>query len=155
MKLLMLLSLLCLFSCSKTSRIKNDNDATISLTKTECGSYAVKNKGKLVGYVVKPFIPDAENKEAHITRFENLVKTNYSRFYDKFYRIYIYNKNSAGDTTLFIEMLPIRQTRLVPNWKCEEQGLNVYEKTYQKRKNPGSFEYNCSKGRFHMKGDPW
>ena len=98
---------------------------------------------------------DVENKEAHITRFENLIEINYSNFYDKLYRIYSFTRNSAGDTTLYTIMLSTKQARLIPNWKCEEQAVETYKEVYIKRKNPGSFEYNCSKSRFHMKGDPY
>ena len=150
---ILLLVILSLISCNATNKIGNNNDIVISLTNIDCGSYAVSNNGVLIGYVVKPFWIDVQNKEIHIARFENLLKTKYFSFYDKLLRVYSFSKNGSGDTTLLVDMLSIRQTKLIPDWQCKTQTVEVLNSIYIKRKYPSTFWYNCSKSRFRMPGD--
>lgn len=154
---LLAIGLLLFTSCSVAKQIINTNNLTITLAKMECGSYEVKNSGELIGYVVKPFVIETDRKEYYITQFENLIKANYSNYYNKFYRTYWFVKNSAADTTLQVVMLSPKQVELIPNWQCEEQDVDTYKRN---RKNlfdaehPQFIIYNCSKGRFKILGDP-
>ena len=80
-------------------------------------------------------------------------------YYDRFYRTYWFSKNSVSDTLILVEMLSPKQLSSIPNWQCEEQEVDIYNRLYKnKNKNnnnhPRSFTYNCSKGRFKVLGDP-
>ena len=151
---LIVLIVLFFYSCSVRNKTINDMGINITITKTECGSYSVTNNNELIGYVVKPFYVEVENKEIYITQFENLTKAKYFHYYNKFNRIYVFVKNRAGDTTLDVLMLSTKQLGLIPNAQCEEQSLDVYNRVFKKRKNTDSFTYNCSKGRLRISGDP-
>ena len=153
---LLAIGLLIFISCNVSKKIIDTKNLTITLAKTECGSYEVKNNGELVGYIVKPFYVEVENKENYILQFEKLIKTNYSNYYDRFYRTYWFAKNSVSDTLILIEMLSPKQLNLIPNWQCEEQEVDVYNRLYRNKtnnKHPRSFIYNCTKGRFKVIGD--
>lgn len=157
MKLFVVIGLLIFISCDVSKQIINTKEISISLSKIECGSYEVKNSGKLIGYVVKPFYVEAEKKEDHIIQTENLIKANYSNYYDRFYRAYWFIKNSKGDTTLDIVMLSTKQVGAIPNWQCEEQDVDTYKRNRRNLfdvKHPQFITYNCSKGRFKVLGDP-
>jgi len=157
MKLLAIICLLVFISCSVSKKIINTSALAITLTKSECGSYAVKNNGELIGYVVKPFYVEAENKEVYITQFENLIKSNYSNYYDNFYRTYWFIKNSASDTLIDVVMSSPKQVNSIPNWQCEEQDVDTYKrnrKNFFDAQHPQFITYNCSKGRFKILGDP-
>ena len=147
-----MLSLLFFLSCTVPKKIIKENN--IAIVKTECGSYAVNNNGKLIGYIVKPFYVEAEKKENHIAKFENLILAKYSEYYNKFYRTYWFMINSTGDTTIHIVFLSTKQIKLIPDWECEEQPVEVYNRIYRKRNHPSFFMYNCSKSRLRISGDP-
>lgn len=156
---LLAIGLLIFISCNVPKKIIDTKNLTITLTKTECGSYEVKKNGELTGYVVKPFYVGVEKKENYIIQFEKLIKANYSNYYDRFYRTYWFSKNSVSDTLILVEMLSPKQLSSIPNWQCEEQEVDIYNRLYKnKNKNnnnhPRSFTYNCSKGRFKVLGDP-
>jgi hypothetical protein len=154
---LFVISLLVFTSCSVSKKMTNTKDLTIILTKTECGGYEVMNKEQLVGYVVKPFYVEVEKKEKYIVQFENLIKANYANHYDKFYRTYWFVKNSVSDTLISVQILSPKQVHSIPNWKCEEQEVDIYNQLNRNKndaKYPRAFAYNCSKGRFKNLGDP-
>lgn len=48
-------------SCNTSKRIIETKSLDITLTKTECGSYEVKNYESLIGYTVKPFVIEMES----------------------------------------------------------------------------------------------
>lgn len=157
MKLFAIICLLVFTSCSVSKKIINTNALAITLTKSECGSYEVKNNGELIGYIVKPFYVEAENKEVYITQFENLIKANYSDYYDRFYRTYWFSKDRGSDTLIIVEMLSAKQLSSVPNWQCEQQDVDIYNQLHKNRKSnkyPPYFIYNCTKARFKVLGDP-
>ncbi|HRP45415.1 MAG TPA: hypothetical protein PLU27_11660 [Ginsengibacter sp.] len=158
MKLLIVVtSLFCFSSCNMPKNIIKDKEMSISLTTTECGSYGVRNHGDLIGYVVKPFYVEVEDKEKYIIRFENLIKANHSNYYDRFYRTYWFSRNSVSDTLILVEMLSSKDVNLISNWQCEVQEVEVYNQLYgykNSSKPPRSFIYNCSKNRFKILGDP-
>lgn len=144
-------------SCSMSKPVIKTKTILITLTKTQCSSYEVKNSGELIGYVVKPFVVDVEKKDALITQFENLLKTNYSSYYNKFYRTYWFIKNSASDTLIEVVMLSHKQISSIPNWQCEEQDVDTYKRNRKglfDAAHPQFISYNCSKGRFKILGDP-
>lgn len=148
---------LIFISCSTSRKIIMDKEPLISIMKTECGSYEVKDNGKLLGYVVKPFYVAVEEKENHIIQFEKLIKSEYSDFYRRFYRTYWFSKNSASDTLILVAMLSTKQLHLIPNWHCEEQEADTYNLLYKNKNNdkhPRFFTYNCTKKRFKVLGDP-
>jgi hypothetical protein len=156
MKLLMI-ELLIFISCNVPKKIIDTKNLAITLTKTECGSYEVKNNETLVGYVVKPFYVEVEKKEKPIIEFEKLIKASYSDYYDKFYRTYWFSKNSVSDTLILIAMLSAKQLSSIPNWQCEEQEADTYNQLYKNsnnNKHPRFFTYNYTKGRFKILGDP-
>ncbi|MBB6612554.1 hypothetical protein H7F15_16030 [Pontibacter sp. Tf4] len=157
MKVLAIIILIIFASCSVSKKIINTNDLTITLSKTECGSYEVTNNGDLIGYVVKPFYLETDKKDVCITQFENSIKANYYDYYDKFYRTYWFVKNNVSDTLILVQMFSPRQVGLVPDWQCEEQEVDVYNKLNKNKdssKYPPTFTYNCTKSRFKIIGDP-
>ena len=148
---------MALASCNVSKKIINTRDLNITLGKTECGSYEVKNNRELIGYVVKPFYVEVEKKENYIIQFEKLLKANYSDYYDRFYRTYWFSKNSGSDTLILVEMLSTKQLSSIPNWQCEEQEVDTYNQLHKNKNNnkhPPFFIYNCTKGRFKILGDP-
>jgi hypothetical protein len=154
---LSIIGLLIFLSCNAPKKIIHTKDLTLTLTKTECGSYEVKDNEELIGYVVKPFYVEVEKKENHIIRFEKLIKANYSDYYDRFYRTYWFSKNSSSDTLILVAMLSAKQLSSIPNWRCEEQEADTYNLLYKNKSNnkqPLFFTYNCTKGRFKILGDP-
>ncbi|MBK7883706.1 MAG: hypothetical protein IPJ81_07820 [Chitinophagaceae bacterium] len=149
--------LLSLFSCTTIKPILNTEKLTITLTKEQCGSYEVKNNGELMGYVVKPFVIEVEKKEDYITWFENIIKTDYSNYYNKFYRTYWFIKDNAQDTILQVVMLSPKQLKFIPDWQCEEQDVDTYKRNRKNLfsiKHPQFLTFNCSKNRFKKAGDP-
>lgn len=148
----LIIVLVVLTSCNTSKKIINTKDISISLTKIQCGSYEVKNNESVIGYAVKPFIIEVDRMK-EITRFENLSKSNYKNRYEKFYRIYLFTKNSIGDTALNVIMIKPKHASLIPDWQCEEQELDTY---WRKRHatSPLILNYNCTKGRFKILGDP-
>lgn len=154
MKQLLAIGLLVFTSCSMSKQIIKTKDISISLTKMQCGSYEVKNYESAIGYAVKPFIIEIANRDTEITKFENLVKSSYNNRYRNFLRIYLFTKNSTGDTILNVIMLKPKLAYSIPNWQCEEQDVDTY---FRSKKYPHSgkvITYNCSKGRFKILGDP-
>src|SRR6187200_328859 len=97
---LSIIVLLIFLSCNAPKTIIDTRNLTITLTKTECGSYEVKNNEGLIGYVVKPFYVEVEKKEDYILQFEKLIKANYSDYYDRFYRTYWFSKDRGSDTLI-------------------------------------------------------
>ena len=120
----------------------------------QCGSYEVKNYESPIGYAVKPFIIEVENRGAEITKFENLIKSSYNNDYRNFLRVYLFTKNSAGDTILNVIMLKPKLAYSIPNWQCEEQDVDTYFRSKKYPHSSKSITYNCSKGRFKILGDP-
>jgi hypothetical protein len=144
-------------SCNTSKKIINTNDFNFTLVKTECGSYEVKNNGEMIGYVVKPFYVEVGKKGDYINQFEKLIKANYPNYYDRFYRTYWFSKDRGADTLIMVEMLSAKQLSSVPNWQCEEQEVDTYNRLHKNQRNkkyPPSFIYNCTKGRFKILGDP-
>lgn len=152
MKLFVATSILILTSCNASKQVLNPEKISISLIKTQCGSYEVKNNESTIGYVVKPFIVET-NRVNEITNFEKLVNRSYNNSYRNDYRIYLFTKNSIGDTVLNVIMIRPKKAGTIPNWRCVEQDVDTY---WRKRhaKNPKMINYNCSKGRFKIFGDP-
>jgi hypothetical protein len=156
MKLLMV-GLLIFISCNAAKKVIDMKNLAITLTKTECGSYEVKDNEALIGYVVKPFYVEVEKKENHIIQFEKVIKANYSDYYDRFYRTYWFSKNSVSDTLVLVTMLSAKQLSSIPNWQCEEQEADTYNQLYKNtnnNKHPRFFTFNYTKGRFKILGDP-
>ncbi|MGE5520259.1 MAG: hypothetical protein ACM3VS_10065 [Candidatus Dadabacteria bacterium] len=154
MKLFLIIGLLIFTSCNVSKQIINTKDMLISLNKMQCGSYEVKNYESPIGYAVKPFIIEVENRSAEITKFENLVKSSYNNRYRNFFRIYLFTINSTGDTILNVIMLKPKLAYSISNWQCEEQDVDTY---FRSKKYPHSgkvITYNSSKGRFKILGDP-
>lgn len=157
MKLPAIICLLFFSSCNISKKIINTKNLSITLTRTKCGSYEVKNNGDLIGYVVKPLYVEAKKKKIYIDQFESLTKAKYSNYYDKFYRTYWFVKNRISDTLILVEMLSPKQVHLIPNCQCEEQEVDRYNQINKNKNNSKylrSFSYNCSKGRFKILGDP-
>jgi hypothetical protein len=149
--------LLIFISCGTSRKILTDKEQSISIMQTECGSYEVKDNGKLLGYVVKPFYVEVKEKEGHIIQFEKLIQSEYSDYYRGFYRTYWFSKNSASDTLILVAMLSANQLHLIPNWQCEEQEADTYNLLHKNKSNskhPRFFTYNCTKERFKVLGDP-
>jgi hypothetical protein len=154
---LSIIGLLIFLSCNAPKEIIDTKNLAITLTKTECGSYEVKNNEVLIGYVVKPFYVEVDKKEDYILQFEKLIKTNYSDYYDRFYRTYWFSKDRGSDTLIIVEMLSAKQLSSVPNWQCEQQDVDIYNQLHKNRKSskyPTYFIYNCTKARFKVLGDP-
>lgn len=151
---LLAISLMIFASCNVSKQVINRKDISISLTKIQCGSYEVKNNKEVIGYMVKPFYIEVEKKDKYISQFENLIKATYSNHYNKFYRIYWFIKNSAGDTTLAVTFLKPKLAYSIPNWQCEEQDVDTYFHSKKYPRSGKSITYNCSKGRFKVLGDP-
>lgn len=144
-------------SCNASRKIIYTGNLNIALTKTECNSYEVKNNGEMIGYVVKPFYVEVENKEYNIIQFEKLIKANYSNYYERFKRTYWFSKNSGSDTLILVEMLSAKQLSAITNWQCEEQEVDTYNQIHKHKninKYPLFFIYNCTKGRFKIFEDP-
>jgi len=151
---LLAIGLLVFTSCSMSKQIIKTKDILITLTKMQCGSYEVKNYESSIGYAVKPFIIEVENRGAEITKFENLVKSSYNNRYRDFLRIYLFTKNSTGDTILNVIMLKPKLAYSIPNLQCEEQDVDTYFRSKKYPHSGKSITYNCSKGRFKILGDP-
>ena len=147
--------LLILTSCLP-SKVVNTVDYNISLTKVECGSYAVKNQSDTIGYIVKPLNFYNATSADNVTSFEKLLRSVYGRYYDKFKRQYWFTATRAHDTLIFVTMFSRREMNLVPDWKCEEQEVDVYNKIFRHvgtKKFPRSFSFNCTKGRWTLPGE--
>jgi len=154
---LSIIGLFIFLSCNAPKKFIDTKNSTITLMKTECGSYEVKNNEELIGYVVKPFYVEVEKKADYILQFEKLIKANYSDYYDRFYRTYWFSKDRGSDTLIIVEMLSAKQLSSVPNWQCEQQEVDIYNqlrKNRKKDKPPLSLDYNCTKARFKVLGDP-
>lgn len=153
MKQVLTISLFVSLSCNTAKPIINTKKISISLTKMQCGSYEVKNNENTIGYAVKPFIIEV-NKSTEITRAENLIKFNSLNHYDNFFRIYVFTKNSAGDTILDVTFLKPKLAYSIPNWQCEEQDVDTYFRSKEYPHSGKSLTYNCSKKRFKILDDP-
>lgn len=154
---LLVIGLLIFISCKVPKKIIDTKNLAITLTKTECGSYEVKNNEELIGYVVKPFYVEVEEKEQKIIQFEKLIQANYSDYYRSFYRTYWFSKNSGSDTLILVTMLSVKQLSSITNWQCEEQEADTYNQLFKGKSNnkhPRFFTYNFSKGRLKFLGDP-
>lgn len=154
---LSIIGLLIFLSCNAPKKIIDKRNLSITLTKTECGSYKVDNNEELIGYVVKPFYVEVQNKDGYILQFEKLIKANYSNHYDRFYRTYWFSKDRGFDTVIIVEMLSAKQLGSVPNWQCEQQDVDIYNQLNRNRNSgnyPGYFIYNCTKARLKVLGDP-
>lgn len=148
---LLAITLVAFASCSASKKIINTKNISISLTKMQCGSYEVKNNESTIGYAVKPFIIEVDRSN-EITKFENLIKNNYTNRYNNLFRIYLFTKNRIGDTILNVIMIKPKQASLIPGWQCEEQDVDTYWSNHTK--NPQIIPYNCTKERFKIWGDP-
>lgn len=156
MKLFMI-GLFIFISCNAPKKIFDITNLAITLTKTECGSYEVKNNEALIGYIVKPFYVEVDKKQNYIIQFETLVRANYSDYYDRFYRTYWFSKNGVSDTLIIVEMLSAKQLSSIPNGRCEQQDVDVYNQLRKNRKSGKYYTYliyNCTKERFKILGDP-
>ncbi|SFW68318.1 hypothetical protein SAMN02927921_03291 [Sinomicrobium oceani] len=145
---LFLLALGLLISCNSTKLINEnigDNQITISLT--ECGSYEVKNNQVTIGYAVKRFIVEVDRVK-EITEFERKLRVKYKNKFNKDYRVYTFTTDRAGDTILMTLFLSSKQVENNPNWKCQLQEVGTYPKRSV------WVDYNCSKNRFKVPGDP-
>jgi hypothetical protein len=150
--LILLLFPTCLITKISTEISNHD----ITLEKTSCGSYEVKNNLKLIGFLVKPFYVQVDKKEKYISEFEDSLTKRFTGYYDKLFRVYWFGKNRVSDTIIFVYLLSPKQLALIPDAKCEEQEADLYNKLYKKKgtKHPFWFIYNCSKGRFRQSTDP-
>ncbi len=108
---------------------------------TECGSYEVKNNQAIIGYAVKPFIVEVDRVK-EITEVEQKLKIKYKDKFKKYYRVYSFTTDRAGDTILMTLFLTSKQTKNISDWKCELQEVNTYPKSLE------WIYYNCSKNRF-------
>ena len=125
---LLTIGLLIFISCNTPKQIIDTKNLAITLTKTECGSYEVKNNASLIGYAVKPFYVEVEKKGDEITKFENLLKGSYAIYYNNFFRTYSFTKNRNADTILVVIMLSYKQASSIPDWQCEEQDVDTYKR---------------------------
>ncbi|MBZ4192070.1 hypothetical protein [Niabella beijingensis] len=155
----LILCLIFVCSCSVAQKqiVVYPPHILITNSKQECGSIEVKNNGRPIGYIVKPFIGDTPDKENQITVFEKLLHTTHDNFYNKFYRVYTFISNTKGEQTLEVVMLTNKQTTLISDWKCELQDVDTYmlgRRNTFSPKYPQFFTYICSKGRFKTINDP-
>lgn len=145
------------YSCkSKISLNQNVALSQIEISKTECGSYQIKNNQKLIGYAVKPFILKV-NRKKEISEFEDLLKIKHKNNFKNDYRIYSFTKNWVGDTILNTYFFNERLIKDNPNWKCEEQDIDTYwpkKNTLFGEKHVKWLSYNCSRNRLKVAGDP-
>jgi hypothetical protein len=109
-----------------------------------------------IGYIVKPLYFNSINKAKDIASFEKLLKSDYKDHYDKLKRQYWFTLTRANDTLIFVTTLTKREMKLLDNWRCEEQDVDVYNKIYKhtsRKKFPRTFSYNCTKGRWTQPGE--
>lgn len=148
---LLVLSVLALglvISCNSTKLINgNIGDNQIAISLTECGSYEVKNNQVTIGYAVKPFIVEVDRVK-EITEFERKLRVKYKNKFNKDYRVYTFTTDRAGDTILMTLFLSSRQAKSITYWKCELLDVDAYPKRSE------AVDYNCSKNRFKVPGDP-
>jgi len=141
-----------------TSRhIINRDEISITISKTACGSYQVKNDTTVIGYVVKPFYLNVDDKEREISNFEKLLRVRYGKEYNKYGRAYWFVNDNAKDTLLQVVMLSSEQMASISNWQCEEKDVDTYKLSSKHKftaKHPQFITYNCSKRRFKIDGDP-
>ncbi len=144
---LLLLGLVIISCKSITSADKNKAYNQITTNITKCGSYEVKNNQETIGYAVKPYVVKVDRVK-EITEFEQKLKTRHKDNFNKDYRAYAFTTDRAGDTILMISFLSSKQAENMPDWKCELQDVDAYPK------NTEWVDYNCSKNRFKVLGDP-
>lgn len=147
--------LLILASCLPP-RVVNNSYFNIGLSKVECGSYAVKNHSDTIGYIVNPLNFHSAKSTDNITSFEKLLTSKYGNYYNKFKRQYWFTATRAGDTLIFVTMFSRREMKLIMDWKCEEQDVDVYKKIFkhvETKSFPRTFSFNCTKVRWTLPGE--
>ena len=145
--------LLAAFSCNVSKNIIVTKDLNTLISKIECGSYDVKNYEKLIGYIVKPFVIEIENKESYIYQFELYLKNTYSNYYNKFYRVYWFSYNNKSEILLQVVMLSNKQILQIPNWQCEDQDVDIYTRNRKylfDSEHPQFIVYNFANGHLQM-----
>lgn len=136
-------------SCRTTQNSMTPDNLFLSADKNECGSYEVKSNERSVGYVVKPFVVDLNNKIVYIRLMEHALKTTCANHYDNYYRIYWFFKSRASDTAIRIAMLSYDQTKKLSDWKCGEPDIQGHHSKIARHFNsrfPQYFLYNCATG---------
>jgi len=160
MRIIIFIACISLLSChiTKKATVLNNERA---ISKTECGSYEVKQENKVLGYVVQPFYIKFPNMEQGIKKeisvFENLLSENYSMHYDNSLRVYYFTINRSNDTIMDVLMLTKKQASLINNWKCEFLDIDSYKTKHRHKSSkeyPDTFIFNCSKKRFKNADDP-
>ncbi len=148
--LALLFTSVLVLSCNSIKQQQNITNSAIDITInfTECGSYKVKNNQKIIGYAVKPFIIDKVNRIKEITDFEQKLKIKYKNKFKNKYRIYEFTLDRPGDTILMALFLSPKKVENHPDWMCMFQDVDIYPKRSQ------AVDYNCSKNRFKIPGDP-
>ncbi len=132
-------------SCKSIIQDQIPNQITTELT--DCGSYYVKTNGTIIGYAVKPFVVKIDRAK-EITEFEKKLKMQYKNKFKNDYRAYAFTTDIVGDTILMTSFLSLNQVENIPDWKCELLDIDAYPK------NSEWIDYNCSKNRFKLPGDP-
>jgi len=148
LSILFVLTLGFVMSCN-SNKLINENFGynQITIASSKCGSYEVKNNKVTIGYAVKRFIVEADRVK-EITEFERKLRIKYKNKFNKDFRVYTFTTDSAGDTILMTLFLSSKQAKNIPNWKCKQQEVQIYPKRAE------WIDYNCSKNRFKVLGDP-
>ena len=149
-----------LCSCNSSRSISDTKNENITLTLTPCGSYEVKQKDDVLGYVVNSFcITDSPYIKTNVSLFENVLMKDYSKHYDQIFRVYYFSTtHNNKDTIIVVRMLTKKQVSLIDgNWKCENLDIDAYKTRYSyksSKKYPPGFIFNCSKRLFISAYDP-
>ncbi len=115
---------------------------TISLSGTQCGSYAVLNDKDTIGFFVKPFIIDIDTRiKFKVRESEIAINKKYRHKFDRKQRIYFFDI-WGKDTVLMALMLPPKHLNKNPDWKCVADEVQNYPKHSK------WIDYNLSKHSF-------